>query len=119
MKEINSNEYVRTIDGKIGMFVRYSSRKDYSLYKIPANCFIRLKNRKSDLQCFRDYIVNHSKNIIDLIEVGDYVNGYRVEQVSVETNEILLDHNGFGWRTLKEGYSIVTKEQFTSVEYVF
>ena len=45
------------------------------------------------------------------------MNGCRVEQVSVETNEVLLDHNGFGWRTLKEGYSIVTKEQIKSIEY--
>ena len=47
-------------------------------------------------------IVKHSKNTIDLVEVGDYVNGHRVEQVSIETNEVLLDHNGFGWRTLKD-----------------
>lgn len=62
-------------------------------------------------------IVKHSKNIIDLVEVGDYVNGHRVEQVSVETNEVLLDHNGFGWRTLKYGDKIVTHEQFESIEY--
>lgn len=62
-------------------------------------------------------IVKHSKNIINLIEVGDYVNGYRVEQISIETNEVLLDHNGFGWRTLKDGDKIVTHEQFSQVEY--
>lgn len=62
-------------------------------------------------------IVKHSKNIIDLVEVGDYVNGHRVEQVSIETNEVLLDHNGFGWRTLKYGDKIVTHEQFESIEY--
>ena len=61
--------------------------------------------------------IKHSKNIIDLIEVGDYVNGYKVENVSVETNEVLLDHNGFGWRTLKNGDKIVTHEQFASMEY--
>ena len=44
-------------------------------------------------------------------------NGYKVENVSVETNEVLLDHNGFGWRTLKDGDKIVTHEQFASIEY--
>ena len=32
----------------------------------------------------RGNIVKHSKNIIDLIEVGDYVNGYKV--ISIDIN---------------------------------
>ena len=68
MEEIKVGEYVKTVDGKIGVFVRYSLRKKDSLYKSPANCFIKFTNRKSNLQCFRDYIVKHSFNIIDLIE---------------------------------------------------
>ena len=75
---IEVGEYVRTTDGKIGTFVRYSSRKAESLYKSPADCFIKLGGRKSNLQCFREYIVKHSKQLIDLVEVGDLVNGYRV-----------------------------------------
>ena len=69
MEKIEKGEYVRTTDGKIGTFVRYSSRKANSLYKCPADCFIKLDGRKSNLQCFRDYIVKHSKQLIDLIEV--------------------------------------------------
>lgn len=70
---IEVNEYVRTKDGKIGIFDRYSSRKENSLYKSPFNCFIKIKNRKTPLQCCEDYIVKHSKQLIDLIEVGDIV----------------------------------------------
>lgn len=70
---IEVNEYVRTKDGIIGIFDRYSSRKEKSLYKSPFNCFIKIKNRKTPLQCCEDYIVNHSKQLIDLIEVGDIV----------------------------------------------
>ena len=66
--EIKVNEYIRTTDGKIGIFVRYSSRKDDSIYKSPFNCFIRLQNRKSNMQCCREYIVKHSPNLIDIIE---------------------------------------------------
>lgn len=79
--EIEVGEYVRTKDGKIGIFDRYSLRKENSLYKSPFNCFIKIRNRKTPLQCCEDYIVKHSKQLIDLIEVGDFVNEYRVENV--------------------------------------
>lgn len=69
--EIDVGEYVRTKDGKIGIFDRYSLRKENSLYKSPFNCFIKIRNRKTPLQCCEDYIVKHSKNLIDLIENKD------------------------------------------------
>ena len=69
MEKINIGEYVRTKNGAIGIFDRYSSRKENSLYKSPFNCFIKMKNRKTPLQCCEDYIVKHSKQLIDLIEV--------------------------------------------------
>ncbi len=71
MGEIEVNEYVRTKDGIIGIFDRYSSRKENSLYKSPFNCFIKIKNRKTPLQCCEEYIVKHSKQLIDLIEDKD------------------------------------------------
>ena len=66
--EIEVGEFVRTIDGFIGIFDRYSKRPDTSIYKSPFNCFIRLQNRKTPLQCHRNYIVKHSKNKIDLVK---------------------------------------------------
>ena len=81
MKDIEVGDYVRTADGKIGTFVRYSSRKANSFYKCPADCFIKLAGRKSNLQCFRDYIVKHSKQLIDLIEVTDIIK-YRINNIS-------------------------------------
>lgn len=67
-----------------------------------------------------------SHNIIDLIEVGDYVNGFRVDEIgeyhSIRTDKVetyakvncsaLL--NCFYEEDIK---SIVTKEQFKSVSY--
>lgn len=70
---MEADEYVRTKDGKIGIFDRYSSRKEISLYKSPFNCFIKIKNRKTSLQCCEDFIVKHSKQLIDLIEDKDIV----------------------------------------------
>lgn len=83
MEKIEVGEYVRTKDGKIGIFDRYSSRKEISLYKSPFNCFIKIKNRKTSLQCCEDFVVKHSKQPIDLIEVGDYVNGREVKHIAM------------------------------------
>lgn len=115
--EIEVGEYGRTNKGKIFIFAwlensdgkRYTNKVLLGNGKIFENKFYYFDDGEE--------IVKHSKNIIDLVEVGDYVNGYRVEQVSIETNEVLLDHNGFGWRTLKDGDKIVTHEQFESIEY--
>ena len=60
-----------------------------------------------------DSITNHSPNIIDLIEVGDYLNGELVASVSEESVEI-----GEGWHVkAKDIKSIVTHQQFNSIKY--
>lgn len=66
--ETKVGEYVRTKDGYIGIFDRYSKRPNTSIYKCPFNCFIKLRKRKTPLQCGREYIVNHNFNIKELIE---------------------------------------------------
>ena len=56
-------------------------------------------------------IVNHSKNLIDLIEVGDIVNGERILDITgdyIHTNE--TDHNKF--YLAKHIKTILTKEQY-------
>lgn len=105
--EIEVKEWVRLKDGRIRQFKQYVNNEDIE--------FIELTRPYNT--CKEKDIVKHNKDIKKLIEEGDYVNGYRVEQVSIETNEVLLDHNGFGWRTLKDGDKIVTHEQFESIEY--
>ena len=123
--EIEVGEYVRTKRGLIARYLGFEKDNDeieYSKYVFDGKIYwyYEYYNEyvyKEDWEQFKENIVKHSPNIIDLIEVGDYVNGYRVESVSIETNEVLLDHNGFGWRTLKDGDRITTHEQFASVEY--
>ena len=116
--KIEVNEYVRTKDGKIGIFDRYSLRKENSSYKSPFNCFIKIKNRKTPLQCSEDYIVKHSKKLIDLIEVGDIVkdkyNKYEVAFVKddkIYCNDYNLDDSLI---TLREQdiKAILAREQF-------
>ena len=116
--EIEIGDYVRTIDGFVGIFDRYSKRPDTSIYKSPFNCFIKLQNRKTPLQCHRDYIVKHSKIISEIVEVGDYVNGKLVynEQgyLAIERCEYIPPFELLENIDIK---SIVTHEQMASIEY--
>ena len=64
-------------------------------------------------------IKKSSSNIIDLIEVGDYVNGHLVFDkapgcVYIEDNQNKLAHIPYTKDNIK---SIVTKEQFESMAY--
>ena len=68
-------------------------------------------------------ITKASHNIIDLIEVGDYVNGYPVyETIDYPDNTraivIADDNKSIIWEESSQYIkSIVTKEMFSSVEY--
>lgn len=70
-------------------------------------------------QGFRGY--RFYDNPIDLIEVGDYVNGYRVDLIDEIDGRKYLDlhYMECEWRyTFNEDIkSIVTKEQFNSMKY--
>ena len=55
-----------------------------------------------------------SPNIIDLIEVGDYVNGYDVEYVDYKDKMVICYGATLDEEDIK---SIVTKEMYSSVEY--
>ena len=65
--EICIGDYVRTFNGLIGKVVELTDSGNYA---------IRIYNGAEYV--VRAVIKNHSKNIIDLIEVGDYVNGKEV-----------------------------------------
>ena len=65
-----------------------------------------------------EQIIKSSPNIIDLIEAGDYVNGYRI--TTIGSNGIYAeDENGYLIKmfTKEDIKSIVTKERFESMEY--
>ena len=115
MDKIGPNEYVRTIRGEIGTFERYSLRKETSIYKSSFDHFIKLQGRKTHLQCNKPYIVKHSKNIIDLIEKDDYINGEKVidifntEFLSLgELPYVRTQNNKYEEQDIK---TILTKEQ--------
>lgn len=77
---------------EVGMYVRYKNGKI-----IKANNVSKRDNPLFDyninggLYCSRDIKIEPSHDIIDLIEVGDYVNGHQVYEVDRECNRITLN----------------------------
>ena len=61
-----------------------------------------------------DIVLKSSPNIIDLIEVGDYVNG---EKVTDKFDYLLVFGNADYYKDENEIKSIVTKEAFENMEY--
>lgn len=108
MKDKLEERYIRTYDGFI--------RKIKVVSKENAPLVLCMINNKP-------YTVNDIKkashNIIDLIEVGDYVNGREVIDIFYNENDEVIGIDTRGSVDYVESgiKSIVTKEQFESMEY--
>lgn len=121
MEEIKVGEYVRTTDG-IKKIVQVNEGK-LSTYYGKYIVYPEYKNSKS---INIKNIIKHSPNIIDLIEVGDYVNGDRIveiekdyynlkldKMVTLETpNLIIGNEEGMLSVSANEIKTILTKEQY-------
>ena len=106
---MNVGDYVRTNDGYI-----------YKIKKIPTEYKIIVDAKSlfgEELEIQNNEIIKSSPNIIDLIEVGDYVNGEKV----VDKYDYIIAFDGGqdgNWYIRDDEIkSIVTKEQFESMEY--
>lgn len=119
--EIKVGAYIRTKDGNIGTikhkitvhendkFIRNEYRTSFNAYyytdKQMQECSWKIEN-----------------NIIYLLEVGDFINNRCIEKIDYCDDHIDvafvedMDWYGFDDELLK-GNTIVTKEQFKSVEY--
>lgn len=114
--------YVRTKHNGIGKIVEYINDPThyfYKCYKLDRDC-----DNCEEYITKADVIEEPSHNIIDLIEVGDYVNGYKVSfkdndykpfvQCDYPVQEGTTNH----YRFYEEAIcSIVTKEQYESMAY--
>lgn len=128
---------------KVGMYVRGS------YYQYNGKIGKIIKNYQNELEiAYKDRIIkttvssfiddnfdNNGKqykasyNVTDLIEIGDYVNGYRVEDFDDDYYDIELDdyvegksivlgnEEGMYRIPVKDIKTIVTKEQFSQIEY--
>lgn len=114
---LNVGMYVRYVRGIINGYVppriaRITNCEDNELIKIDNGQVI-----------LREDVIKASYNLIDLIEVGDYVNGKRVYNISivdglkyldVEVEDYLSD---MPFINADQIVSIVTKEQFENMKY--
>lgn len=102
---------------KVGMYIR---TRDENISKIKyINKFIYTDKQRYG----KHYIEKASENIIDLIEVGDYVNGEKVtsaEPVDEKDTERYLGFGDYDYyiHTSEDIKSVVTKEQFEAMKYV-
>lgn len=115
MDEIKIGEYGRTNKGKIIKFAWLEKQKGV---RDKNRVVLINKNRVSNnIYYFNtdEKIVKHSKNIIDLIEVGDYVNGSKVTECT--KNYITIGNQTYDKSRLKNIKSLVTHEQFKNIEY--
>lgn len=128
MEEIKVGEYVRFSNGKIRKIIGID---------VDGHLLVDIYISGSNLLTFNEEadIVKHSKNIIDLIEIGDYVNGYKILEIAdsiYENSKRILVY-----KNQKESYerwiyiqefngkihtqdditSILTKEKFESESY--
>ena len=109
-------EYVRTDKGLIGKVIKKEEYDTHFILEYKGQyCKRVLTTSGTDSE-----IVKSSPNIIDVIEVGDYVNGLKaIQMYSPEgkyTLWIKLSDNTFIDNS-EEIKSIATKEQFKNIEY--
>ncbi len=115
--ELKEGMYVRDKYGRIGKIMCINNK------------FLLLDSQNGHQSTFVDDVIKTSFNIIDLIEVRDYVNGYKVISVGIEEQGykyIDLDFDrkddAVHWEQCgslqnDEIKSIVTKEQFEQISY--
>lgn len=83
-EEIKFEEIIRTENGKLYKIVS-ANEQDFLC--------IEMKENATSLILLSDLdIKTHSKNIIDLIEVGDYVNGFYIDELSQNPEHKLIWH---------------------------
>ena len=98
---------------ELGMYVRTDEGIITKIIDNRDNVIIKTDDYTTHL---RSRVVKASYNIIDLIEVGDYANGYIAKEVW--ENGVLIDNFAMGKIIYSnEIKSIVTKEMFESMSY--
>jgi len=119
---MENGDYVRVIN-TLNEYVEITKIK--RILEHPFNYKTFLDVRDNEYDC--DEIIKSSPNIIDLIEVGDYVNGCRVYELGENCIYVgykcfktkFNDEEEYIYQTIyKEDIkSIVTKEQFEAIKY--
>ena len=126
--KIQVGEYIRTTeDGIIGKVKRIELDEiDKSLKWYVFDKKRYDMNIIDEIYINKPYIKKHSFNIIDLIEVGDYVNGIKIYSLKKgigyrdkEQEVVIINKNFCNCKFIRteDIKSIVTKEQFKNIKY--
>lgn len=125
MEDIKVGEFIRTKDGIIG---KVFEEDDIGIIGVCIdNSFFDDYGEITNFVCFED-ITKHSTNIIDLIEVGDYINGMEVTEFDYDDGTLLAIaiYTSDGLFNTIECYvplteldikTIVTHEQFENASF--
>lgn len=133
--EIKVGDYIRMYDGVIGKVLEDEDIVEDGVYI--DKTFLDDYADETNFVKYED-IKKHSSNIIDLIEKGDYVNGFLIDYIDLDCKVPFLrserpyrkattwykdliekgkDYNMCLHFKQEDIKSIVTKEQFRNVEY--
>lgn len=104
---------------EVGMYVRYKNGIGKIVGRYVKGVLID-KGIGGYFRTENNDIFKASHNIIDLIEVGDFVNGFRIDEVEYSKSTIYIGNTK---KVIEQALwsndikSIVTKEQFESMSY--
>ena len=112
--KLEVGKFVRT---KAGMIAKIISKYNVSgsLHKDEIVFILDNGNR---LALHSKKVIKASHNIIDLIEVGDYVNGNEIYKISWDSLGLILETTDYFKLREKDIKSILMKEQFKNMEYI-
>ena len=112
---------------EVGMYVRYKPLLSSKYVKI--NKIKEIEEKENCLHIWLEdkdlitekYLIKASYNIIDILEIGDYANGSKIQEIRknyIEIEEYSGLNNDEPCILKSEDIkSIVTKEQFSQMEY--
>ena len=119
---------------KVGMYVRFNYHRvtiPIQISKIKEKYYDEMEKyyyylTDNGLIISEENIIKSNENIIDLIEIGDYVNGHKVIEiikdfkVIVDKSELNTSDGNYYLKTFTNNQikDIVTKEQFETMKYI-
>lgn len=117
--ELKVGMYVRTNLGNIGKIVEEYTHQNYKVsYPEPQEWVLDTGYVLNEALMYNNEdIIKASYNIIDLIEVGDYVNGEKVEEIILDNKMQRIKTTECSTYFKEDIYSIVTREQFEQMQY--
>lgn len=109
----------KNIDIEVGEYVRTRAGHFYKITRIDENGLIYWNKIQCgwSMEQLKDIVVKHSKQLIDLIEVGDYVNGMEVLDIYKlrdlwEPIEIRVDSRYTNFIIAEDIKTLLTKENY-------